>query len=275
MARKIFCKAIPTLKDIQQKSLLVVASKDDGYLLTQTEIANRLKVPITTLNYHITKLRAWGLITKQNELSDRGIRYIRYFKHWDKLLSKKLRAHKIQVTLFLSRMPKELNNNTFTPFTNKRYKGLKAEVKGSYVMFYPKNKAVVTLPDIYGNDSDEIAGALSNSIQQMIQVLETEFPGLKVDDYKPAKNDSMHVAILDSIFAELYLLQHKSCYKGKKIAIDGSHGRPELEVEDGTTALKDIELLVQYDDLVAENQRLKKLMQECPEMSENENKNNS
>ena len=266
--RKIFCNHTPTLKTIQQRILIEIARKDEGKLMTQKELSKLLKIKYTTLNHHIQKLRYYGLIDKYNELTDRGIKYIRYFKHWDKTFSKKLRAHKIQVTLNLKRCP-PLKGKMFTPFTNKRYSGLKAEIKGSTVLFYSQQKAVVNLPDIFGKDDEEIAAALNDSILQMIEILEAEFPGLKVDDFQPARYNSIHIAILDSVFAELYILQNKSCFKGKVVGVDKSHKRFELEAESAKSAFEDIQLLVKVEDLVAENERMKTLLNrtKCPEMS--------
>ena len=51
--------------------------------------------------------------------------------------------------------------------------------------------------------------------------------------------------------------------------MDKSHGRFELEAESAKTAFEDIQLLVKVEDLVAENERMKKLLEKykCPEMS--------
>ena len=197
-------------------------------------------------------------------------------KHWDKTFNKMLRAHKIQITLYLIRCPKnleEIRNIVFTPFTNNRYRGLKCELRGCEIMFYGKKKAVVVIPDIYGNNDEEISAAITDFISQLIEVLEEEFEGLKVDHYKPARFTSMHVAILDSVIAESFLLDKKHCYPNGGVAIDCSHKRPELEAEKGGTALEDIEVLVKYEELARENKELKKRIEEVESYLEKIRKN--
>ena len=129
-------------------------------------------------------------------------------------------------------------------------------------MFYGKKKAVVVIPDIYGNNDEEISAAITDFISQLIEVLEEEFEGLKVDHYKPARFTSMHVAILDSVIAESFLLNTNHCYSNGRVAIDCSHKRFELEAEKGKTAIEDIEVLVKCEELVRENLKLKKRVEE-------------
>jgi hypothetical protein len=248
------------LNDTELKILLEIASTNETQLIKQIDVADKLGIPLTTLNYHFKKLRSREFIDKSNRLTDECKRLLQHWKHWDKSLEKKLRAHKIQLVISLSKPPKNLDNvvnYTFTPFTNKRYNGLKTQVLGSKVMFYGGKKVVVKIPDIYGNNGDEIATSLNDFSWQIIEVLENEFDGLKVDSFKPVKYNSMHVAILDSIIAKNYILEHGSIYSNGRITVDKSHGRYELETESSKTALEDIELFVKYEDLVRENERLK------------------
>ncbi len=276
MVRKYIRKATVTLHKDQMLILFHIASLEDWIIVTQTNVSKVLNKPISSLNYHFTKLKKKGLLDKWNSLTSKGKRVLRYLKHWDKTFDKMLRAHKIQVTLFLSKVPESLQsikNTVLTPFNNKRYKGLKLELMGCHIMFYGANKAVAVLPDIYGNNDEEISAALCDTIEQLTKVLEDEFKGLKVDEYKPAKFSSMHVAILDSIIADLFLLEKQRCYSNGRIAVDGSHGRSELEAENGNTALEDIEALVKYEDLARENKVLKERVNEVESLLENLRKN--
>ena len=271
MTRKYFSKVPYTLHKNQMLILFYIASLETWEIVTQTNVANALNKPITSLNYHFTKLRKEGLLNEQNSLTDKGKKVLRYLKHWDKTLDKKLRAHKIQVTIFLTKCPdlQKIKNVVFTPFTNNRYDGLKCELKGCTVMFYSSKKAVAVIPDIYGNTDEEIASAVSDFTSQLIRVLESEFEGLKVDNFKVAKFGSMHVAILDSVIAESFLLENRRCYSNGRVAVDSSHGRNELEAESGDTALEDIELLVKYESLAQENKILKERVKEVESMLEN------
>jgi len=271
MVRKYFSKVPYTLHKNQMLVLFYIASLEAWKIVTQTDVANALNKPITSLNYHFTKLRQEGLLNKQNNLTDKGKKVLRYLKHWDKTLDKKLRAHKIQITFFIAKCP-DLNgvrNMVFNPFTNDRYSALKCELKGCTIMFYSRKKAVAVIPDIYGNSDEEIASAVSDFASQLINVLESEFEGLKVDYFKPAKFSSMHVAILDSVIADSFLLEKGYCYSNGRVAIDSSHGRAELEAESGNTALEDIEILVKYESLAQENKDLKERVKEVESMLEN------
>jgi DNA-binding MarR family transcriptional regulator len=263
--RRYFCKDIISFSEKELMILLYILSKKEYEIITQTKAANVVEESISTLNYHFKRLRKQGYINHMNYLTNKGKKLIRYLKKQDKILNKKLRAHNIQITLFLAKCPKNLNkirSSIFTPFTNGRYNGLKAEIEGAKVMIYGPKKGVVTLQDIYGDDDEEIAATLIDSIAQIIQILETEFPGLKVNTYEPAKFHSMHVAVLDSIIAEKFILKNKRNYSNGRIAVDKSHGRYELEAEDAKTALEDIEILVKYEDLVRENERLRNKIKE-------------
>ena len=264
MTRKKIRKSPQALSEKQLRILFVLGSQNNGELLTQTQIAERWKIPVTTLNYNFTELKKRGLITKHNQLTDKGIKALRYFKEWDKEFSRKLRAHNIQVVLYLARLPVDFNvkNIFLQPFTNKRYEGLKAELLGCTVLFYSDRKAVAVLPGIYGNSDDEIASALACVVSDLVNGLQQEFKGLRIKDYKIAKFHSMHVAVLDSVIAEAFIMKNKRIYSSGRVAVDRSHGRFELEAESPETALEDVEVLVKYEELARENERLRKLVKE-------------
>ena len=263
MVRK-YVRKVTSLHKTELLILFYITSLEEWKIITQTDVAKTFNKPITSLNYHFTKLRERGFIAKDNHLTNNGRKYLRYLKHWDKTLNKMVRAHKIQIILYLLRCPnlEELKNIVFTPFTNNRYRGLKCELMGCEVMFYGDKKAVAVIPDVYGNSDEEISAAVVDFISQLIEVLESEIQGLKVDSYKPARFTSMHVAILDSVIAESFLLEKGHCHSNGRVAIDRSHGRPELEAEKGETALEDIEVLIKYESLARENQKLKKRVEE-------------
>ena len=152
MVRKYVRKVI-SLHKSEMLILFYIASLEEWKIITQTDVAKTFNKPITSLNYHFTKLRGRGFIDKDNHLTNNGRKYLRYLKHWDKTLNKMVRAHKIQIILYLLRCPslEEIKNIVFTPFTNNRYRGLKCELMDCEVMFYGDKKAVAVIPDIYGN----------------------------------------------------------------------------------------------------------------------------
>lgn len=265
MLRKNRRKEAVVLSRTELKILLTISSKERGSFWTQTELAKRLQLPITTLNYAYTKLKARGFLDMAGDLTDVGNRVLRYLKDRDTTFSRRLRAHNIQVVLFLDRLPsnyEELKGGFYRPFTNKRYRGLPVEVVGCLVLLYSQKKAVAVLPDIFANTSEEVALALAQTVSKLIEGLELEYPGLKVTEYKCAKYSLMHVALLDSKLAKAIICNKGHIYRNGRIGIDKSHGRYELEAESPSTALDDIEVLVKYEDLVKENERLKGVVAE-------------
>lgn len=253
--------------DIDKKLLEIlftIASFKKHILISQKLLSVMLKASPTTLNYRVRKLKTLDLIKEDNHLSEKGKKAIRYFKHWDKTISKKLRAHKIQISINLLKLPTnffDIKHKILTPFTNQKYRGLKGQLIGSQVLFYSSKKLIVKLPDVFGNTSEEITGAINDCIQQLFTVLTQEFPGIIFDSYEICKFDSMHVAILNSIIAETFLLKEGRCYHGEGgLCIDGSHGGNELEVEELENITENIEVLIKYEDLVRENKKLTKLL---------------
>jgi DNA-binding MarR family transcriptional regulator len=264
MISKKYCNHMVCLHDIQKKIMIIVAAKKDEELLTQTEIARRLDVKISTLNYHFLKLVKGGYIIGYGELTDKGKRYLRFFMRQDKTYSKKLRAHNIQAVLFPTKVPAELwgkKNTILRPFTNNRYKGLMCELVNCSIMIYSSKKIVVKLPDIYGDDDEVIAATAIEAVEQLLEALKLEF-GIEVKGYDIARFTTLHLAVLNSIVAEKYILKNGHNFKGKKISVDKSHGIFELEAENAATALEDIEVLVKIEDVVAESEKLKEMISE-------------
>ena len=58
----------------------------------------------------------------------------------------------------------------------------------------------------------------------------------------------MHIAVLDSVIAQNYLLKGFT-KENSEYAIDESHGIPEIEITNPSTALKDINDLLHLDKL--------------------------
>jgi len=263
MVRNNLRKITLTLHKSEVSILWYIGTAPAYEIIRQINVAEALEIPNTSLNHHFTKLKHRGLIDQINQLTAKGKKFLRYLKHWDKSFEKKLRAHKIQVTLFLAKPVEDfgkVKNCILTPFTNKRYSGLKTELNGCKVMFYSKKKVVVKLPDVLANNDEEIVSAIDDVLGQLIEALELEFEGLVVDSYKICEFSSMHIAVLDSVIAEAFMLKNGRCYSDGRFAIDGSHGGSELEVERVDTALEDIKVLVEWEEMARENERLKKEM---------------
>ena len=180
MVRRYFCKELVSLHEKQLTILVYLASLKEWEIISQTKIALQWNMPISSLNYHFTKLKHRGLITKQNQLTEKGKILLRHFKHWDKSFDRKFRAHNVQITFNIVKPPHDFDKIRTTimqPFSNGRYHGGKTEVLGCTVLFYSQKKAVVKLPPIFGDTSEEIAAAILDLVGQLKEALESEFPG--------------------------------------------------------------------------------------------------
>ncbi|MFW6172673.1 MAG: hypothetical protein ACOC5T_02910, partial [Elusimicrobiota bacterium] len=77
---------------------------------------------------------------------------------------------------------------------------------------------------------------------------------------------------LNSIIAENFLLKEGRCYHGNNgLCIDGSHGVPELECEELENISENIEVLIKYEDLAAENKKIKKKLEKLEKQLKKQN----
>lgn len=252
-------------RKIPSKIFMCIGLKQDGSLVYQIEIARHLNIPNTTVNYWITKFKQEGLIYKDLRLRDKGKKLFKVLIK--KVFSeKRLRAHNIQVKLNIVKCPynfpncyldkQNLTTTLYKPFTNGRYTGLKTELLNCSVMFYSPKKIVCVVSDIYTDSDEEISATVQEFISQLIEAIELEFNGIKVDSYEVAKIQSMHIAVTNSIIAKSILVKRGISYNSDKLAVDNSHGIPELEATDPTTALQDIESLLNLEDERRRNEKV-------------------
>jgi len=241
------------------KILMFIGTHQDRTLTFQTQIANELDMKITTVNYHITKFKQEGLIKEDLKLTEKGFKAFKFL--WENENKKVLRAHNIQVKFNVIKCPSSFplcfSKSIYQPLTNNKYRGLKTKLNGFTVMFYSPKKIVCVLPDIYGDNNEEISSTVQLLIPQLKEILENEFQGIKTDNYELAKIQTMHIAVLNSVIAKSYLLKGFT-YEGKDTAIDNSKGKPENEATNPSTALNNIEELMEKE----EKQRGKKLISE-------------
>jgi len=223
------------------KIFLFIGLHQDGSLTYQTQIAKEFAFPITTVNYHITKFKQEGLLDKHLKLTEKGFKAFKFL--WENVNKKVLRAHNIQIIFQLVKCPADFpecfSRKIYTPFTNKRYVGIKTQIKGMTVMFYSPKKIVCVLHDIYADTDAEISSTVQVLIPALKELLEYEFKGVRIGDYELAKIQTIHIAVLNSIIAETYLLRGFT-KENKEYAIDNSHGIPEVELTNPSNALKDI-----------------------------------
>lgn len=243
---------------LRKRIFLWLGANQGFVMLTKTYLQRKLEKPYMTINYHITKFKQEGLIDKYLKLTNKGARVFDFL--WKNENVYQLRAHNIQVKFKIVKcpdcFPDCFSKNIYNPLSNGKYKGIQTSLNNMMVMFYSPKKIVCTLPDVYANTDDEIISAIQLQIPNIISVLEDEFKGIKVDDYQIAKIQTMHVAILNSIYAKSILLKDFT-YEGENIAVDNSHGIPELELTNSLNCLMDIDLLMKAEnDFATEQSRL-------------------
>lgn len=241
-------KKFRKIKNLPKLVLLRIGANLGGEILNQTMLSKEFNVPITTLNYHITKLKGEGLIDSNLKLTKRGISAFKYL--WDNEDKSKLRAHNIQVQFNVVRcpgnFPKCFLNEVHKPMSNKKYRGLKTILGNMTIMFYTPTKISCVLPDVYGDTPQDIVGGIQMIVPEIIKILEEEFSGIKINDYSISKIQTIQVAILDSFYAKKVALGNFT-YEGKEIAVDESHGRPEIEVTNPSNAFEGIEILIELE----------------------------
>lgn len=209
---------------------LFVGAKQDGSLLYQTQIARELIIPITTLNYHITKWRQEGLMNDRLELTPKGKRL------WEKLwenetLSMKIRAHNIQVKFEVIKCPvnfPDCFDKIYTPLSNGKYSGVKTKFDDVSVMFYNRKKIVCTLPDVYGDTEEDCMSGIQKLCTEIKQRLEVEFKGIVINGYELAQITTLHVARMNSLIIE-QLASRRGNFKIGDVEIDSSKGKGEIE----------------------------------------------
>jgi len=231
------------------KIFLYIGLHQNGDLTFQNEISKHFKIPLTTLNYHITKFKGEGLIKNGLNLTDDGKKLFRYM--WENIGKKKLRAHNIQIVFNVvicpSYFPDCFSKSIYQFFSNSKYRAIKTELRGMTVMFYSPKKIVCVLRNIYANNDEEISSALQLVITEIKSLLEKEFEGIKINGYEIAKIQKMHIAVLNSVIAEKYLIKGAT-EENNKFAIDGSDKGREIEITEPSTALRDIMDLLELDE---------------------------
>ncbi len=238
------------LRNVPYNIFLLLGTNINGEILYQKQIADKLNKPLTTINYHITKFKREGLITDTLELTDKGNKLFK--RLWDDMEKPKLRAHNIQIVFKLIKCPEDFPNcfkgetTIYSPFENGKYRGIKTILKGVNCMFYSKSKIVCTLPQIYGENDEDICSQIQLLIPFLKDILEDEFKGIKIGLYKIARIQSIHIAITNSVIARSYLLKGFT-EENSEFAIDNSHGIPELEITNPEKALSNIEFLKEFD----------------------------
>ena len=247
----------------KMKILFAIACINENEVITQRELSSVLNLRYTTLCSQITKLKQHGLINRKNHLTNDGLEVLQFFNHWDKTFTKKIRAHKIQISINLISLPSNffnLKHKVLKPFSNNKYNGLKGIIQGIQVLFYSSKKLMLILPNVYGNNDSEILGAIHSTIEKVQKELIKQFKGIKLGEYEVCKFTSMHCAIVNSIIAESYLLKKGCCFSSDSVCVDNSHGNPELESENLENMFENLDIMITAEQLQQENTEMKKIL---------------
>jgi len=168
------------------------------------------------------------------KLTDKGRKFIQEYMG---RVKDKYRLHHLSATLYLSKIPKDLAKNiAFCPFSNKRYTGLRTELLGGKFFYYGKDKAVLYLPDIFGESKEELLDKLHSFIHQVIEILKIEFD-VEIEGFEAYKLNTGHVSLMGE------LKKVNGYFKSGNFCVDCSHGKPEIEAENVNSLFEDIEEL--------------------------------
>jgi hypothetical protein len=236
-------------KSLSYEIFMYLGAHLDDPIYYVSTLSRRLKRNYNTIMYHILKFREAGLMDDWLGFTNKGKKLFEFL--WDGKETQMLRAHNIQVNLTLSACPVTFverygEDKVFTIITNKKYRGLKGEIELEFgkvgLMIYSRKKAVCVLTDVFGKSLEDIKGAYCSMIPKIIEAIETKFPGIKIDKWKPARIQTSHIAIINSIIAERFDLDGAT-YEGKDVAIDKSHGILEAELTNPKNNLSGIDFL--------------------------------
>jgi len=243
---------------LPHKIFMNLGARENECFLYQTRLAKKLNISNTTLNYWITNFKGEGLINKDLTLTPKGNRLFKYV--WENIDKTIFRAHNIQLKLILRSCPvnyiKRYSDKIIDIISNGKYNGIKANLHSKYgnvtIMLYNRKKIICVLKDIYGNSDEEIAATLQLVYQELKEIIEFDFPGIKIASFLPSRIQTSHIALLDSIIAENFVLSGFT-YESNTISVDKSHGRYELELTNpknnlgGLNFLREIEKKIQKE----------------------------
>lgn len=234
---------------IGYKLLMYLGTHLDEIYTYQREIAGQIGTPLTSLNYHITKFRGEGLMEHDSFfLTPKGQRLFRSI--WNDVNLTMLRAHNLAISLNLVSCPSDYverySSTIFTPFSNGRSRGLKGRLSDVSLIIYSRTKAVVHLPHIYGNTLEEIIAGVQDYIRIIKEKIELDFQGIVIGDYTLSTIQTSHIAIRNSVLAQSFLLTGAT-YEGRNVAVDCSHGLPELEATNPRNNLELISILMRLE----------------------------
>lgn len=170
-----------------------------------------------------------------------------------------LRFHSLQGKFIVHNPPENYGflANKFFKFPigkNKNGIGFKKKVMGAWVIFSSPYSISVTIPDVLIDSSGEHIVAegyikLAHFIQDLMDWLEGNIKGLKINTFCPFHLDNQHIAIVNSRYAKNHFIKYNCYYKSDdgKIITDMSHGNHELEAVNPLTAGEDIHRAIEME----------------------------
>lgn len=252
--RRMFCNQ----ESISYKVFLFLATHQDEDYLHKTSLSRDCKVNYTSLCYWITKFNEEGLIDREYKLTPAGNKLFSFI--WNGKDVKLLRAHNIQIKFELSACPpdyiRRYSDSVFTLFTNKRFRGLKGKIGLRWdeigIMIYSRKKVVCVVQDIFGEDDEDISGAICEIVPHLVKLIEKRFNGIKVSNYVPARIQTSHIALLDSTVSKRFQITGQT-YEGENIAVDMSHGEYEFELTNPKNNLGGIALIKEIEEKLSQS----------------------
>ena len=244
---------IPTIgiHKLSAKIILIRGLTPESTLLSQKEIADYLKRPLSSVNYHILRLKEEGIFNEIMFLTPHG-KVV-----FQKLVgcvqnTKKLRAHKIVGTFKLVLAYKDFSEvkNKYIKISNGKYDGFRLDFNECVIIFYTPLKITYYLPCVYGDSISELyTEAYEKFIVPLKTYLETLFPSLKIDQYEIASICINHLALLNHPLAETFK-KFNVQYASDRLEIDHSNVIPELETVHKETSVQDMDKILDYEKLI-------------------------
>lgn len=223
-------KKLSNEESIQHKILIWLGTNQEE-IISQNLIAKILKIKRSTLSYHLIAFKKGNILGESLQLTKMGKEI--FFELWKSTEILKLREHHTQIKYYLSKCPQnyleKYKNKILKPMTNKKYKGFQFRIKDFSCIFYSEKTIICYIKNIFADSPEEIISSLQKIADEIKEIIEEEFIGVKIEGFEMAKISFGHIALTNSF------LSKKSdsdgyIFKGKGIDVDHSLSLNELEI---------------------------------------------
>ena len=248
MISKKILKKLSNEESLSHKIIIWIGVHENE-IFSQTILARILETKRSTLNYHMVALKKEKIIDSSLQLTNLGKKL--FFELWKLSEMPSLRVHHTQLGFNLSKCPanylKIYKNKILKPMNNGKYRGFSFKIKDFSCVFYSEKKIICYIKNIFVDTAEEAISALQIIGEEIKEIIEDEFEGVKIENIEMAKITFGHAALTNSFLAKK-LDSYGYAYKGKSIDVDRSFSLYETEITDfKRNNIRDIEVLKQID----------------------------